>query len=70
MRKESALEAFEAVGIIVVALVFYAIASLIIATVSTGGNDEILTWIVAWVIGGIIFAVVVYFWITGIKPPI
>lgn len=66
------MEGFAAVGIIVVALVFYAMASVIVAGIvtPTDSNNEKLFWIIAWVIRGIIFAVVVYFWITGIKPPI
>ena len=72
VRKESALKVFEAVGVIVVTLVFYAIASLIVAGIitPTNGNDDKPFWIIAWVIGDIIFAVVVYFWIIGIKLPI
>ena len=55
------MEVFQAVGIIVIALAFYAIVSLFIPTVITNGTFEEDNWIVGWSIGSVLFCIVVYF---------
>ena len=63
------MEAFQASGIIVVALFVYAASCFIIAMIAADG-DERLGGFVAWLIGGILFAVVAYCWIAGVPVPV
>lgn len=59
------MEVFQAVGIIVIALAFYAIVSLFIPTVIRNGTFE-EDWIVGWLIGSVLFCIVVYFWVANV----
>lgn len=60
------MEVFQAVGIIVIALAFYAIVSLFIPTVIKNGTFEEDNWIVGWSIGSVLFCIVVYFWVANV----
>ena len=62
------MEVFQAIGIIVASLFVYAASGVIISLIAADG-DERLGWPIAWLVGGLLFAVVAYCWITGVPLP-
>ena len=63
------MEVFQAIGIIVYALLIYAVSTLFIAFIAAK-LDEDDRWPIAWFIGGVGFAVVSYCWIAGVPLPV
>lgn len=62
------MEVFQIIGIIVSALLIYAATTLFIAIIAPScDEDECCT--IAWIVGGVEFAVVLYCWITGVPFP-
>ena len=67
------MEVFQAIGIIVSALLIYAATTFVITifiAAIEGHYVEDIFWVMAWVTGGVIFAVVSYCWIAGVPLPV
>ena len=63
------MKVFQAIGIIVSALLIYAATTLFITFIVTP-CDEDEHWAISWIVGGIGFAFVSYCWIAGVPLPV
>lgn len=67
------MEVFQAIGIIVSALLIYAATTFDISlfiSIIEGHCDGDMFWPIAWIVGGIAFAAVSYCWIAGVSFPV
>ena len=63
------MEVFQGIGILVSALLIYAVFTLFILCIIARLDEEDTWQPIAWFSGGVIFAVVSYCWITGVPFP-
>ena len=62
------MEVFQAIGIMVSALLIYAVITLFMPVIAARDGEE--CWAIAWIVGGVGFAIVAYCWIADVPLPV